>query len=680
MLVIDELKKNDPQLRFLAMMLAGGLLILLAGLWWVQIVSSREYQSHLETQAFRTIRVPAVRGEILDREGRVLAENRPRYDLDLYFDDLRKQFAAAYKQLSDRAIAIQRRAIAAREKQLGRSLSRAERKQFAYTPEQVEQLHEQARAQVGSQVMAQLSRILGEPVPFDLKKFEADYERQLVMPYTILSDLNEAQIARFEENYTPGLGADLELHSVRYYPLNATAAHVLGYLRKDDDSENGNQAFNYRLPDYAGSMGIEKMYNAELHGRAGVESVMVNNMGYRQLVDVDSQPDPGQNVVLTIDLDIQRAAEKSLADTQPANVHAAVVVMDVHTGDVLALVSSPAFNPNDFTEGISEAKYEQIQQLTAEQNRATYDIFAPGSIFKTVVGLAALEHGLNPHEIYEVQPNPERPTRGCIYIGRRKIADTAPPGPYDFQEAFMHSSNAYFVTNGLRAGVENIIQVGDEFHLGESTQLFGRQESRGSFPTLARVTSPDWHAGDTANLCIGQGEIAVTPIQMAVMVSAIANGGTILWPRLVQRLEPQDPLSGEAETNFPAGLVRDHLSVHPRSLQILRAAMLADVQSSGGSGTKAAVEGMLVCGKTGTAQVQDEHNHTIGHNYWFASYAPYNAPKYAVVVMVQSTVEAGSGGIICGPVAHDIYEEILRKEHTAPAGRTSAARPGEHRD
>ena len=151
-------------------------------------------------------------------------------------------------------------------------------------------------------------------------------------------------------------------------------------------------------------------------------------------------------------------------------------------------------------------------------------------------------------------------------------------------------------------------------------------------------------------------------MQMAVLISAIANGGTVLWPRLVDRFESQDPASTEPPKQFPAGLVRDQLNVHPRSLQILRAAMLADVEDSEGSGTAAAVPGLQICGKTGTAQVQDEHNHTIGHNYWFASFAPYEKPKYAVLVMVQSPEEGGSGGIVCGPIAHDIYQAILKKK------------------
>ena len=673
MLVFDELKKNDPQLRLVAMVLAGGLFILLAGLWWVQIVSAHEYKSHQETQAYRSVRIPAVRGKILDREGRVLAENRPRYNLSLYLDDLRKPFDTAYGQLRKSALAAQKQAIAAQEKKLGRSLTKVERKQFAFTTAQIQQFRAQSRLSVANDLAAQIGQQLGQPVPLDARNFERAYETRLALPYPILKNLNDVQIARFKEKFTSGFGADLELQAARVYPSGATAAHLLGYLRSDDSSAEGEESFfSYRLPDYRGVVGIEAGFDAQLRGMAGAESVLVNNLGYRQSENIWSQPEPGHNVVLTIDLDIQQAAERSLAAHRGADARGAIVVMDVRNGDVLAMVSSPTFDPNDFAQGISQDKWDLVQKLTAEKNRATYENYAPGSIFKTVVALAALENGLDPNEVFNVQANPENSARGIFYLGRRAIKDTAPPGSYDFKKAFIHSSNSYFITNGLRAGVENIIRIGEKFHLGERTGLFTNQETRGNFPSLARVSSRDWRDGDTANVCIGQGEVAVTPIQMAVMICAIANGGKVLWPRLVDRIEPQDRTSGEAASRFPAGVVRDELGVHPRSLKILRDAMRDDVGSSEGTGTAAAVEGMQVCGKTGTAQVQDASNKLTGYNFWFASFAPYENPRYAVVVMVESE-GSGSGGTVCAPIARDIYETILKKQNSSAAKTLAAA-------
>jgi penicillin-binding protein 2 len=669
MLVFDELKKNDPQLRLVAMMLVAGLCILIAGLWWVQVVSSREYQEHLDTQAYRSVRIPAARGKILDREGRVLAENQPSYNLSLFLDDLQKKFGDAYSQLLKQAHDAQKQAIAAREKQLGRSLTKVERKQFAFSTAQLQQLQAQARFSVANNLVAQVSQKISQPLALDPKSFERAYETRLALPYPILPDMNTEQIARFEENFPGGLGVNLDLQSVRAYPDGTTAAHLLGYVLRDDSSKEGEDSyFNYYLPDYRGVVGVEAGFDKQLRGQAGEESLLVNSLGYRQSENVWSQPEPGHNVMLTIDLDIQHAAEESIVDHQHADARAAVVVMDVHSGDVLAMVSSPAINPVFMS---NSAAYLNDPKLQPQINRATYGNYAPGSIFKPIVGLAALENGLNPDEFYDVQPDPLEPNKGCIYVGQRKIKDTVSPGPYNFQRAIAQSSNSYFIFNGLRTGIQKIVVLAEKFHFGDTNGLPTRQESRGIFPSLKQVRSSGWRDGDSANICFGQGQMAVTPIQVAVAYSAIANGGTVLWPRLVERIEPQDPASGEVATNFPSGIVRDEIGVSAHSLKILGEAMLTETENPEGSGYPAFHQNgaslkIRVCGKTGTAQVENERGQKTGWNYWFASFAPYENPKYAVVVMVQSE-SGGSGGIVCAPIAHDIYAEILKKENsTAP--------------
>jgi penicillin-binding protein 2 len=671
MLIFDELKENDPQLRLVAVVLAAGVGILLAGLWWVQIVSAREYQSHLETQSYRTVRIPAARGKILDRRGRVLAENRPRYDLSLYLDDLRKEFTAEYSAEYARATNARAQFMAAQEKRLGRPLTKVERKANSFTTVQLEQLRAQARCNAAGSVVAQLGQLIGKPLTLDAAKFERDYQTRLAMPYPVLKNLDDVQIARFEENYSSGLGADLELQSVRTYPLGTTAAHLLGYVQGDNSSAKGEDAFfSYRLPDYRGVVGVESGFDALLRGRAGAEAVLVNNLGYRQTENVWSLPEPGHNVVLTIDLDIQQAAERSLAEHQGADARAAIVVMDVRTGDVLAMVSSPAFDPNDFARGIfppDAAARLNDPKLRPQINRATYENYAPGSIFKPIIGLAALEAGLEPDALVD--------SPGYVYVGRRHIGDLAPPGQYNFRRAIIYSCNTYFITEGLRAGIDNIVRMAEKFHLGERTDLPTRQETPGILPTPDRVHS-GWHDGDTANLCIGQGEIAVTPMQMTVAYAAIANGGKVLWPRLVERIEPQDPASGEAVTNFPSGLVRGNIGVSGRSLNILREAMLAETEDPEGTGHAAVVPGLRICGKTGTAQVMNERNQEIDRTTWFASFAPYEHPRYAVVVMVESGTY---GGPTCAPIAHDIYEAILKGEKSNAPAYTALQR-GERAD
>lgn len=667
MLIFDEIKKNDPQLRFLALVLAGGFFVLLVGLWWVQIVTTSKYQSNLETQSYRTIRIPGMRGKILDREGRVLAENSPRYNLSLYFGGLSSEFQAEYDRLRPVRVGAKTRPVW----EFWTGSPRAVRKIVPLSASEIYRLRWQARYDVVEKIVNQMSQTLGQPLTFDYKSFFRAYESSLYVPYPIAQGMDPEEVARFEENYSGQMGVDLDVQPTRVYPYGATAADVLGYVVKDDTGGDEDEAYNYCLPDYRGVVGVEGGYNDDLHGQPGVELVMVNNLGYRQAETIGNEPAPGHNLVLTIDLDIQQAAEKALAAHQGENVRAAIIVMNVHTGDILAMVSSPALDPNYFTRNLSpdemakETALMEDTNLMPQINFATYAAYEPGSIFKPIVGLAALEDGLNPHEIYQVQADPENPDHGCIYIGKHhhKIRDTVPPGDYDFKRAIELSSNSYFIFMGLRTGIQRVVAMAEKFHFGEKTGLKTRQDAPGIFPSMSEVEEPDWRDGDTANICFGQGRMAVTPIQMAVAYCAIANGGTVLWPRLVDRIESQDPDSGEAPTIFPSGLARDHLNVHARSLHIIQDAMLGETEE--GTGRPADVAGLQICGKTGTAQIQNEKGQLVAHNYWFASFAPYSDPKYAVIVMVHKPMPlGGSGGLVCAPIAHDIYTELVKKDPT----------------
>jgi penicillin-binding protein 2 len=671
-LIFDQLKKNDPQLRVLALVILSGLGVLLAGLWWVQIVSAREYQAHLEMQSFRTVRIPAVRGKIFDRNGAVLAENRATYDVSLYLEELRKDFDDA----TDKEVAKFRAALKQqrdeKEKVLRRKLNKEERKQFIVSLAQKAELRKQARYGVARNVVFQIGQMLRLPEPLTLNatNFERHCQQSLALPFTVVTNITPAQIALFEEQCTSPLGVDVEAQSTRFYPNGSVAAHLIGWVRSDNSSAEGEDAdFSFRLNDYRGKVGIEAAYDKELRGKAGVKSVIVNNVGYRQAENIWEPATAGHNVVTTIDLQLQHKLEKALQIFGGAT-RGAAVVMDVESGDVLAMASSPTLNPNYYVQVMPQAEWQRISQLQAEKNRATQENYAPGSIFKTIVGLACLDRGLDPNQVIY---NP-----GHIYVGKRPIHDLAAPGLYDFRKALMHSSNTYFISNGLRAGIENVIALGEHLHLGERIGLQTRQETPGIFPNQETISSR-WYDGDSANIFIGQGKMAVTPLQMVVMAAAIANGGKVLWPRLVDRIEPPGPVAVTLPMVFPKGRVRDNLGVSQRSLQIVHDAMLADVEDPGGTGTKAAVPGLRICGKTGTAQVMNERNQTIADTVWFASFAPYEKPRFAVVVMVEVGVNEGSGGGTCAPIAHEIYTGLLKFEqaevnHTTAMARNEASR------
>jgi penicillin-binding protein 2 len=669
MLVFDQLKKNDTQLRLLTAGVILGFCVLLAGLWWVQIVSAQDYQQHLETQAFRTVRIPAVRGKILDRNGLTLAENAPDYSVSLYLDDLRDEFQKEYGRLRPTKMVTNAPSL---WKFWNRSRV-IQTNRVKMTKEQITALTWQARYNVASNVVAEVGQRLQKPVALDFPNFSRHYQTRLALPYPIIENIDPNLVARFEEQTTSPNGVDLEIQSSRYYPLQTTAAHLLGHLQRDDSSAEGEESyFTYRLPDYRGTVGIEYGFDPYLRGHAGGKSVLVNNQGYRQSESVWEAAEPGSNLVLTIDLQLQQAAEHALKNGPSGeHTHGAVVVMDVNTGDILTMASSPTYNPNHYIYGFPPGEYQRVQDDGGEKNRATQENYRPGSIFKPIVALACLDNGLNPSATYEVQADPQT-SLGCIYLGRRKIRDTAPPGVYDFRRALIHSSNSYFIHNGLETGVDKIVELGRRFHLGERIGLNSQQETSGLFPSEKKLQS-GWNDGDTANLCIGQGWIDVTPLQMCVVASALANGGKVLWPRLVDRIVPQDPLAGGQAFRYPSGRVRDNIGVKASSLRKLHEAMLDDTENAEGT-AYAAFRGsalnteLRVCGKTGTAQ--NEQNGAITHTTWFLSFAPYEHPKYAVVVMVEMNT-GGSGGGTCAPIAREVYEAILKTQQSK-AARTVA--------
>lgn len=514
-------------------------------------------------------------------------------------------------------------------------------------------LEQLARYRAASNLVYDLSQALQEPITLEATAFHRHYENTLALPMPVVYNLSPRQLARFEEFPTVAIGVDLEILPNRSYPWSSTAAHILGYLTRDTRSTIGEDAFvNYRLPDYSGSVGIEGAFDRHLRGRGGVKSVLVNSLGYRQSENTWTPAEPGKNVVLTIDLEIQRTAEEALLSvgTDPKG---AVVVLDPQNGDILAMVSLPSFDPNKFIPRISQPDYNMLMDENRRPlvNRATQENYHPGSIFKIVTGLACLEAGLNPKQVIY---NP-----GYIFVGRRSWNDLAPAGEYDFRRAFAKSSNTYFITNGITYGPDKIVRLGQKLHLGEATGIPTSQEVGGNFPSLQEVKR-QWYDGDTANLSIGQGKVDMTPLQVAVLVAAVANGGKVFQPRLVMRIEPQDPDSTEETIQFPGGKVRDDLGVRPSNLEIVRQAMLADVEDPEGTGKGAAVPGFRVAGKTGTAEVKRIHEGAVvkDQTTWFASFGPFEQPRYVVVVMVEGGVW---GGTTCAPVARKIYEFLAAR-------------------
>jgi penicillin-binding protein 2 len=650
MLFFDQLKKGDSHLRAVATAVAVGLGVLISGLWYVQVVCANRYRADLQEQSLRIVRVPAIRGKILDRNGLALAENRPSYNVDLYLEEFRRYFRFEYTN----------RVLPA---------FRATHPGTRPAGKVDEALQSSARCRVMSNLVLRVSSVVREPQLLNEKQFTNHYDNLRSLPFPLMRDLSVQQVAMFAENSARLPNLALDVQPLRLYPWTNTAAQLVGHVQREDSpSDEDDISFQFRLPDYIGAMGLELAFDQELRGRPGVKSVLVNNLQYRQAEEILMPSQPGQNVFLTIDLPLQRAAERALRNKGVAT-RGAAVIMDSRSGDILALASAPTFDPNDFVPSISTDEWSKLldPELRPLLNRATYGAYPIGSIFKIIVSLAGLEMG-------SIRTNEEFVAKTFYQINGHGHPwhCTAPAGTYKFDRAFYLSCNCYFIDHGLQIGFERIADMGRRCGFGSRTGLIKNLDTAGYFPDPSDMIKNDgtrWMPGDTANLCIGQGEIRVTPLQVAIMTCAIANGGKVLEPRLVDRIEPQDAASGGEIVRFPSGQVRRELKVEPQNLQIVRNAMLMDVEhrdeTTGrlGTGHAAAVQGMRVCGKTGTAQVLVPGKPKDWIT-WFVSFAPFETPRYTVVIVVES---GASGGDTCAPIAHDIFEAIVKREQPLPA-------------
>lgn len=655
MLIVDQLRKDDHRLRWLAVAVMVSMLTLAGGLWRLQVMAARRYSRSEEAQSVRLVRVPAIRGKVLDRNGIPLAENRPSFDVNLYFEELRPAFVQEY---TNRVLPELRLRYTGK-----------------LTAEQRRQLQELARVNVYSNTVYAVARGLNASLVVNPDRFLKHYRQDLALPLPIAENLAPSQMALFFERCQGVPGVDLEVQTIRAYPLGRLAAHVLGHLQRSDESENDPDllVFRYRLRDHRGVAGLEGRFDDVLRGRAGVKALRVNSQGYRHEETILQPTEPGSYLRLTLDVPVQLATERALAKAAGPQTRGAAVVMDVRNGDLLALVSAPAFDPNEFLGSITPESWAYLndEKQLPQMNRAVSGKYAPGSIFKIIVAMAALEAGvLDPRESHHYL--------GYWPLGKgQSIDDLAAPGDYDFKRAFKRSSNAYFIDHGLKAGRARIVSMAERFGLGKPTGVPLGPEAAGDLPDeqhLAemRARRDPWTDGDTAHLSIGQGAITVSPLQMAVMTATVANGGRLVEPRLVQRIESAE---GEVIEEFPSR-VRLEPAFSAAHLSVVQAAMLADVEDSDGTGRESAIPGWRVCGKTGTAEIK-RGRILIDKVTWFVAYAPYEAPRYAVVVVIES---GGSGGHTSAPVAKQILLAVQQREAGGPPvieprGRSAGAQP-----
>ena len=620
MIISAPFRENNPRLRAVGTIVGAGLFILLAALWSVQVMHGEHYGNKQDVQSLRRIRIPAARGQIVDRNGVVLANNRPSYDIAIYID------------------------------QLGRVSKKTD-------------VVRVAQANLGA-----LSATLGLPITLADRDVRIHYQRRRPLPLPVWRDLRPETVAAFAERASNLPGADLIVMPVREYPQGSLAAHLLGYVGKagqDDSDEEELEKFYYYQPDSVGRQGVEKACDEYLRGSPGGRTIRVNPAG-RIADDLgEKQAELGGRVTLTIDAKLQRIVEEALAHTHLSagkELRGAAVLLDVRTGEVLAMASLPSFDPNIFNPGTPAQTVHAVLSDPAKPmwNRAIGGGYPPGSTFKTITLLAGLESGA-------ISPQDTVACSGSIQIGNWhrlfNCWEHAGHGRLDADGAIKHSCDVWFYVEGMKTGVDAITKTAAEFGLGQATGFDVGREEFGLVPSRAwkwTQRGEKWWDGDTAQLSIGQSFLLVTPVQMACVAATFANKGTCLRPFVVKRIETA---SGQiVHESQPE--VRARLKASPQQLEIVRHAMLSAAQ--GGTAGGAAVKGMSIAGKTGTAEYDTKQGRF--KRAWFMGFAPYDEPRYALSVLIE---DADSGSHTAAPVAGEIFARMFGKNRDgtmAPGG------------
>jgi penicillin-binding protein 2 len=495
------------------------------------------------------------------------------------------------------------------------------------------------------------------------------------------NNLNETEAAWFSAHSMRFPGVELRARWVREYPQGQAAAHVVGYVGRISESdllglEQRNELGNYRGTDIIGKKGIEKTYETLLHGKTGLEELEITARGRPVRVLRKLDPMPGANLTLSLDMGLQRIAEEAFK-----NMRGALVAIEPATGEILAFVSQPSFDPNLFVDGIDVESWRRLNESPDHPliNRPVYGTYPVGSTYKPFVALAALE-------LKKRRANERIDDPGFFeFAGQRfRNAGSAAFGSIDMHHALVVSSDTYFYSLGPEIGVNALHDFMKPFGFGQLTGVDIEGERRGVLPSIewkrAAYKTRDqqrWYAGETVSVAVGQGYNAFTLMQLAQATAVLANDGAYMKPHLLR--STRDSLSGEQtmiepETTHTIELKRENLDVIRRAL--------VDVTLSGTASQAFAGAPYQTAGKTGTAQVYSLRgakyqssaiDERLRDHALFMAYAPAKQPKIAVAVLVEN---AGWGGSIAAPIARKVFDAwLLRDQKTGPAAAGNVPSP-----
>ena len=597
----DAIKKK---IRVFAILVIFVFICLSMRIWYLQILKWQYLTGLSENNRVRMVSLPAYRGTIKDRNGETLVSIRPSFNLYITPEDAGDS---------------------------GSSLD-----------------------------------LLAKKIKFKRGKLKKSIGREKSFKDILIkADISREEVAFIEENNMRLPGIKIKAEPLRNYVYKDLMSHTLGYLGEISKSKlkNTNNLF-YSQGDFVGKNGLENIFESTLRGKKGNKEVEVDVSG-RELKTIRRLPsESGNNLILTLDVKVQAELEKAMTSTPEKIVNGSAVVIKVQTGEILAIASKPTFDPNEFAEGITSGSWRKLinDEMHPLQNRSIHSQYPPGSTYKIAVAYAALEEGV-------IDPETTIYCPGHFKLGRGRYRcwKKSGHGAVNLHDALVQSCDVYFYTLGHRMGIDTLARYAKKFGFGTPAGIGLSREKSGLVPSTQwklKNRKKAWLLGETISASIGQGYNLVTPLQQANMMAAVANGGMLLKPYIVKRIE--EPGGTTIKEFFPE--IRGQIAGSSENLEVIRKALRDVVNGVRGTGKRSRLKNIIVSGKTGTVQVvrmksneelekEDEVPYKYRDHAWFVAFAPYEKPEIAVAVLVE---HGGHGGTTAAPIAKKIFKKYFK--------------------
>ena len=604
----DAIKKK---IRVFAILVIFVFICLSMRIWYLQILKWQYLTGLSENNRVRMVSLPAYRGTIKDRNGQTLVSIRPSFNLYITPEDA------------------------------GDSVSSLD--------------------------------LLAKKIKFKREKLKKSIGREKSFKDILIkADISREEVAFVEENNMRLPGIKIKAEPLRNYVYKDLMSHTLGYLGKISKSKlkNTNNPF-YSQGDFVGKNGLENIFESTLRGKKGHKEVEVDVSG-RELKTIRRLPsESGNNLILTLDVKVQAELEKAMTSTPEKIVNGSAVVIKVQTGEILAIASKPTFDPNEFAEGITSGSWRKLinDEMHPLQNRSIHSQYPPGSTYKIAVAYAALEEGV-------IDPETTIYCPGHFKLGRGRYRcwKKSGHGAVNLHDALVQSCDVYFYTLGHRMGIDTLARYAKKFGFGTPAGIGLSREKSGLVPSTQwklKNRKKAWLLGETISASIGQGYNLVTPLQQANMMAAVANGGMLLKPYIVKRIE--EPGGTTIKEFFPE--IRGQITGSSENLEVIRKALRDVVNGVRGTGKRSRLKNIIVSGKTGTVQVvrmksneelekEDEVPYKYRDHAWFVAFAPYEKPEIAVAVLVE---HGGHGGTTAAPIAKKVFKKYFQLYPLDPA-------------